>query len=248
METGPQLGSLARRDGRSLRCAAIAWLFLVAAVSAEAACLDGEPVFTPDFSTGPVTFDFEDGLQGWTVDGGAERVETGVLGGAWAVFGDGREATWQGLDLIEGIFIETLVAPTLGRCIDVTDVAELQLDVFLTTPSDAGQRDPALLITFVLESVLVGGERAFERMDPEANPGFLRADLSDLEGEVHVTIAWASSSPTDPTTGASFVDEVTLLPAPEPGATPGTAAAAAVLAAIDQRRRRRARTREDPPR
>jgi hypothetical protein len=42
-----------------------------------------------DLSTGTHVFDFEDGLQGWHPCGSAERVSTGVLGGDWAVFGDG---------------------------------------------------------------------------------------------------------------------------------------------------------------
>ncbi len=234
-----------RHEDRSRRCAAVAGLFLFAAMPAEAACLDGELAFLPDFSTGPVTFDFEDGLQGWTVDGGAERLETALLGGDWAIFGDGREARVQGIDLIEMIFVANLMFPKLERCIDLTHVSELQLDVFVTAPTDAGRGDPTLFITYVLETIFVGDLRTFERTDPEANPGVLRADLSDVDGDAHVTIAWASSLTSDPTTGASFVDDVTLLPAPEPGATLGTAAAMAVLAARDRRRRRRARARGD---
>ena len=37
----------------------------------------------------PIVFDFEDGLQGWELNGSAQRVQTQVLGGGWAIFGDG---------------------------------------------------------------------------------------------------------------------------------------------------------------
>ena len=37
----------------------------------------------------PIVFDFEDGLQGWELHGGATRVQTQVLGGEWAIFLDG---------------------------------------------------------------------------------------------------------------------------------------------------------------
>ena len=33
----------------------------------------------------PIVFDFEDGLQGWALHGSAQRVQTQVLGGEWAV-------------------------------------------------------------------------------------------------------------------------------------------------------------------
>lgn len=37
----------------------------------------------------PIVFDFEDGLQVWELYGAATRVQTHVLGGEWAIFGDG---------------------------------------------------------------------------------------------------------------------------------------------------------------
>ncbi len=37
----------------------------------------------------PIVFDFEDGLQGWELHGATQRVQTKVLGGEWAIFGDG---------------------------------------------------------------------------------------------------------------------------------------------------------------
>ena len=38
---------------------------------------------------GTIVFDFEDGLQGWELFGSAQRVQTQLLGGEWAIFGDG---------------------------------------------------------------------------------------------------------------------------------------------------------------
>ncbi len=37
----------------------------------------------------PIVFDFEDGPQGWILGGSAQRVQTQVLGGEWAIFLDG---------------------------------------------------------------------------------------------------------------------------------------------------------------
>lgn len=39
-----------------------------------------------------LVFDFEDGLQGWETSGSVTRVPTQVLGGSYAIFGDGRFA------------------------------------------------------------------------------------------------------------------------------------------------------------
>ncbi len=36
----------------------------------------------------PIVFDFEDGVQGWELQGAATRVQTQVLDGEWAIFGD----------------------------------------------------------------------------------------------------------------------------------------------------------------
>ena len=37
----------------------------------------------------PIVFDFEDGLQAWRLHGSAQRVQTQILGGEWAILGDG---------------------------------------------------------------------------------------------------------------------------------------------------------------
>ncbi len=51
----------------------------------------------------PIVFDFEDGLQGWELHGSAQRVQTQVLGGEWAIFGDGVLSPLTELKLIDGI-------------------------------------------------------------------------------------------------------------------------------------------------
>ena len=42
----------------------------------------------------PIVFDFEDGLQGWELSGSAQRVQTQVLGGEWAIFIDIIAIDW----------------------------------------------------------------------------------------------------------------------------------------------------------
>jgi hypothetical protein len=67
------------RRGSFLIAAAFAAFVLSQLVSPSPA--QGVPI------TEPIVFDFEDGLQGW--GGEATRVQTQLLGGEWAVFGDG---------------------------------------------------------------------------------------------------------------------------------------------------------------
>jgi hypothetical protein len=43
---------------------------------------------TPSAKAAPIVFDFEDGLHGWELHGSGQRVQTQVLGGEWAFFGD----------------------------------------------------------------------------------------------------------------------------------------------------------------
>ena len=74
--------------------------------------------FVPDFSNGPVVFDFEDGLQGWVPDGAVPRLQTQVLGGQWPILGDGLIPT--PLELEEVILS---IPPDLWLDVDRTDVA-----------------------------------------------------------------------------------------------------------------------------
>ena len=60
-------------------------------------------------------FDFEDGLQAWELSGSAQRVQTQVLGGEWAIFGDGLVGAF---DIRTFISMET----------DLTEVVRISVD------------------------------------------------------------------------------------------------------------------------
>ncbi len=50
----------------------------------------------------PIVFDFEDGLQGWELHGGATRVQTQVLGGEWTIFmGNLAGVVWISMEVEE---------------------------------------------------------------------------------------------------------------------------------------------------
>jgi hypothetical protein len=92
--------------------------------------LFGQPAqaatLVPDFSNGPVVFDFEDGLQGRTPAGGAERVPTTALEGQWAIRGDGLQASC--LDIGGRSAIGTVRGITLT--VDLGLVGELSLELW----------------------------------------------------------------------------------------------------------------------
>ncbi len=100
----------------------LAILFALAACSPSFAT-----PFVPDFSNGPVVFDFEDGLQGWTTDGSAQRVNTQILGGEWAIFGDGL--TFTVVDIGE-IFPVTRFDTSLMLEVDLTSVGSITIEQF----------------------------------------------------------------------------------------------------------------------
>jgi hypothetical protein len=63
----------------------------------------------------PIVFDFEDGLQGWELHGSAQRVQTQLLGGEWAIFGNG----FMGED-----------ATFISREIDLTNIGSASFQFF----------------------------------------------------------------------------------------------------------------------
>ena len=77
----------------------------------------------------PIVFDFEDGLQGWTLSGSAQRVQTKVLGGEWAIFGDG---------LIEG-------GASISILMDLTGIASISVEQFFVDGSEDGLLFSALI-------------------------------------------------------------------------------------------------------
>jgi hypothetical protein len=62
----------------------------------------------------PIVFDFEDGLQGWELHGSAERIQTQLLGGDWAILGDG---------LVEG-------GAAISTVMNLSDIVFISVDQF----------------------------------------------------------------------------------------------------------------------
>ena len=69
----------------------------------------------------PIVFDFEDGLQGWELHGSATRVQTQLLGGQWAVLGDGFSQ-----DDTTGLPLDVFIS----REIDLAGIGSVSLDQF----------------------------------------------------------------------------------------------------------------------
>lgn len=64
-----------------------------------------------------MVFDFEDGLQGWTPSGAAERTNTSILGGEWSILGDGVASGHTGSASIHAV-------------IDLTNVSAVSVEQF----------------------------------------------------------------------------------------------------------------------
>lgn len=154
----------------------------------------------------PIVFDFEDGLQGWTLHGSAQRVNTQVLGGQWAVFGDG---------LADG-------GASIFNVLNLTDIDSIIVDAFFPgTPSPL----VPTLIAFLDHAI--DGKLVFyvePTRDGEGNAGRLTYDLPPLFG-AGVTLAWAVDvgkcrrapcPPREPDSRLAFIDNITLVPIPEP--------------------------------
>ncbi len=153
--------------------------------------------FVPDFSSGPVVFDFENGLQGWTTQGSAQRVNTQVLGGQWAIFGDG------GVGGRTGLFLE----------IDLTGVGAISVEQFFA----GGPADQYAFVGFgfLLEGIFFGSQRV-----AASNPGVWTLGLGSTGvhtlGIVWLCLLCDPLDPTHPTSTLGFIDNITLTPVPEP--------------------------------
>jgi hypothetical protein len=171
----------------------------------------------------PYSFDFETGLQGWKLEGSAERVNTQVLSGEWAIFGDGLA------DDPARMSIE----------LDLTDVASIEVDRFYL-----GGFDGVAAVTLRVERD--GNPFFTAAFDASANPARLLFDVGNLPGERQVTVEWSSGVPCGtpelscpavipPTAFLALVDNITFQPIPEPStlllALIGLASAAAVARA-----------------
>ena len=162
----------------------------------------------------PIVFDFEDGLQGWELSGSAQRVQTQVLGGEWAIFGDG---------FIDG----TSLAPPLtgDRGFDLSQFRSITMDVFVVD----GDPEGLTAVISIARTLLLAFTAGFDVADPMQNPGLRELDLQqglkplppgDLLG-----ITWGLI-PCDPSNpfctprdmrNVAFIDNITFHPIPEPG-------------------------------
>ncbi len=153
----------------------------------------------------PIVFDFEDGLQGWELSGSAQRVQTQILGGEWAIFGDG---------LVES-------GASISIEMDLTDIAAISVEQFFID----GSEDGLLFFTTIhlIENIVL---TAVERLDivQPGNPSLRAADVTfrGLFGVTEVGFFWGfegfESPPgklLPPVVG--FIDNITFHPVPEPG-------------------------------
>ncbi len=169
----------------------------------------------------PIVFDFEDGLQGWKLHGAATRIQTQVLGGEWAIFGDG---------LAQGASISIEM--------DLTDFASISLEHFFID----GNED-RLSLALNNEGLRTVFPSPFGVVQ-SGNPSVRAVDVSTRTGVWSVHILWNHSIivvspfpieiPTPPPVVA-FIDNITFHPVPEPGTL--TLFAGSLVALVIARRR-----------
>ena len=164
------------------------WTILVAAALLN----HGTPAYgAPD----PIVFDFEDGLQGWTLEGSTQRVQTHLLSGQWAIFGDGsaEEAAF--------ISIET----------DLTNIASISVEQFFIAGDENG-----LLFFEAIQTIHFSVP--FDVVEP-GNPSTRTVDVSFLTGvRPQIGVSWWSIRLQEhPGPIVGFIDNITFHPVPEPG-------------------------------
>ncbi len=176
------------------------------------------PVFTPDFSQGPVVFDFEDGLQGWSTSGSAERVQTQRLGGHWAISGDG----------------EADPATEIWQWVDLSEVGVISFDQLLDEGTGAHGASLRFFAGFqLLPAIIIRLELPVELPDPIGNPSLRTVDVSQQRQRAPISISWAAGDP-DPPALSGLVDNVTFHPLPEP--SPAWLVGAGLAVALIRRR------------
>lgn len=166
--------------------------------------------FVPDFSGGPVVFDFEEGRDHWYLfDALAERVETNVLGGSWALRGNGREALF-----VSGVYVG--LPPSMSLKLDLTNVAALEFDQFYAGSSSSSTDFLSFGFPAVRshEELQINAIPELTSPDPLANPGRRSIDLRRVKGTLFVSIRWTCDlcESADPDAGVGYIDNVTLLP------------------------------------
>ena len=175
--------------------------------------------------TEPIVFDFEDGLQGWELHGSAQRVQTQILGGEWAIFGDGFVPPLDASDPNDGlrpvfpVSCEPPPCPTrpsgtsISASIDLTGIAFVSLEQFFVEGDGVG---PSLLVEVdIIENIFVGTLFVFEPVSP-GNPNLWAVDLSEEVGIRRIAIVWADISGAELAPIVGFIDNITFHPIPEP--------------------------------
>ena len=141
----------------------------------------------------PIVFDFEDGLQGWELNGWAQRVQTQLIGGEWAIFGDGG--------------IPRGARAQMSIEIDLTGIASMSVEELSVSGGArrlwwgvGGIGDTDILL------------KPFDLVEA-GDPSLLSADLGSLTDVSVVHITWFTSLPSFT---VAFIDNITFHPVPEP--------------------------------
>lgn len=194
----------------------IASLFVLTTFVGAGGPASSEPVAL-DLTYGTVVFDFENGLEGWTTQGSATRVATSILGGDFAVFGDG----FAGVDITFPLPNGDAAALTL-EVANPAPIVAVELDLFYL-----GDAYP--YTTPLVASVALDGLFAFVGLeaigDPTSNPRRIRTrafnndelPLVSLTLRWHNTLFCASPCPDARDLLLAMIDNVTLIPEPSSG-------------------------------
>ncbi len=165
----------------------------------------------------PIVFDFEDGLQGWELGGAAQRVQTQVLGGEWAIFGDGQVGARASMSIE----------------MDLTDIASISVEQFLIAGDEDGLR--SLRFTEIIGHTIIVHLESFDVIE-SGNPSVRALDVSSLTGVRPIEFIWGFGSGTEPPLRiVAFIDNITFHPVPEPG-TLGLLAGSLAALVIARRR------------
>lgn len=182
--------------------------------------------------TEPIVFDFEDGLQGWELHGTATRVQTQVLGGEWAIFGDGVVAPVEGVDPMIPTFFD--LGTSMSMTVGLSSVASVTVEFFFV---EGNEQSLALGQGGFVSDLFLGRFFPFVALDPE-RPNLLSVDLTGSSAMSTRTvsapviiirpeppdpveslvISWSlpAAEASDPSVVA-FIDNITFHPVPEPG-------------------------------
>jgi hypothetical protein len=203
-------------------------LWLTVLVSAALLAAQTSPA-----AAAPIVFDFEDGTQGWSLLGSAQRVQTQVLGGEWAIFGDGLVGAGGG------------GGASLTMWLDLTRISSISLDMFYLGNFD--DRIPYVIRMWLLPAP----DRMFAvprllRPRPIENPGTWVYDVAPFAGIGRLWLRWGVGIlciPEDPDCPPelpkdsliALIDNITFHPVPEPGTLVLLAFSLVTLAVVTRR-------------